>query len=227
MGDDVNAIISAHPEFDTGVAVQDLNSGKTYTYGENQPYIAASVSKVLTATLYLHEVEQDEASLSDQVGNATAQYQIQQLIENSDNDAWQALNDLLGHDELKAYADQIGLDNYDPDENTLTVDTIATLYGKLYKNELLNKSDTKLLLSYMKNANETEFISASVPDSVTVYHKAGWLDDRIHDAAIIDNGKHPYVLVIFTKAQNGTYDTTVGQQVFTDITKATTKQFLQ
>lgn len=226
MAAQINSVIVAHPELDIGIAVQDLNTGKTYTCGENEPFIAASVSKVLTATLFLHEVEQGNASLTDSVGGSTAQYQLQQLIEQSDNTAWEDFNSLLGHQELKDYANQIGLSNYDPDDNSLTVDTIATLLGKLYKQQLLNKSDTNLLLSYMQNANETEYISASIPAGVKVYHKAGWLEDRVHDAAIIDNGKHPYVLVIFTKAESGTYDTTVGQQVFASITGATTKAFL-
>jgi hypothetical protein len=51
----------------------------------------------------------------------------------------------------------------------------------------------------------------------------GRLDDRVRDAAIIDGGKHPYVLVFFTKDMSGDYDADVGHRVFADITKATTK----
>jgi len=226
MAAHINAVIAAHPELDIGVAVQNLNDGKTYQYGENQPFIAASISKVLTAVLFLHQVENGNASLTDTLGGSTTQYQLQQLIEQSDNTAWENFNSLLGHQELSDYANQIGLNNYDPDQNILTVDTVATLFGKLYKQKLLNGSDTKLLLSYMQNANETEYISASVPAGAKVYHKAGWLEDRVHDAAIIDNGKHPYVLVILSKARSGTYDTNAGKQVFADITSATAKVFL-
>lgn len=226
MAAKINAVIAAHPELDIGVAVQDLNSGKIYQYGENQPFIAASISKVLTAVLFLHQVENGKASLTDMVGGSTAKYQLQQLIEQSDNTAWTEFNSLLGHQELGDYAKQIGLNSYDPDQNTLTADTIAILFGKLYNKQLLNNSDTALLLSYMQNANETDYIPASIPSGVKVYHKAGWLEDRVHDGAIIDNGKHPYVLVILSKTNSGVYDTMAGKQAFAAITSATTKAFL-
>jgi hypothetical protein len=67
---------------------------------------------------------------------------------------------------------------------------------------------------------------ASIPAGVKVYHKAGWLDDRVHDAAIIDNGKHPYVLVIFTKDISGDYNAAIGHKIYADITKTTTQLFL-
>jgi beta-lactamase class A len=226
MSKEVNNIISNYPSLETGVAVTDLNSNKSYQYGVNQPYIAASISKLITACLFLHEVEAGKYSLSDAVGDASAKYQLRQLIEQSDNDAWLAFNDLLTHDSLKDYANSIGINNYDPDENTLSVSDVALLLSKLYKNQLLSPANTKLLLSFMQNANEDDFIVASVPDGAKVYHKAGWLDDRVHDAAIIDDGKHPYVLVIFTKDDSGQYDSQLGHQIFDELTRATTKQFI-
>ena len=226
MASQINQVIQSYPGMDIGVAIQDLNSGKSYHYGVSEPFLAASVSKLLTATLFLHQVEQGQQTLSEPVGGYTAQYELQQMIEQSDNDAWQNLNDLLSHDTLQNYADSIGFTNYDPDQNTLTVDDISMLLGKIYSGALLNQSHSQLILNYMKDANYDSFIPASVPAGVKVYHKAGWLDDRFHDAAIIDNSKHPYVLVIFTKDTTGTYDTTVGHQIFDAITQATTKAFL-
>jgi beta-lactamase class A len=176
--------------------------------------------------MYLHGVQAGKYTLSQSVGGYSARYQLQQMIELSDNTAWQNLNDILTHDGLENYASSIGLSNYDPDQNTLTVNDISLLLGKIYKHQLLNTANTNLLLSYMQNANEGNYIAASIPAGVKVYHKAGWLVDRIHDAAIIDNGHHPYVLVIFTKDNSGTYDSTQGQQIFAAITTATTQAFL-
>jgi len=227
MATQINDIITAHPDMDIGVAIEDLNNDKPYKYGISDPFIAASISKILTATLFLHEVENGQQTLSEDVGGYTAQYELQQLIEVSDDDAWANLNDLLTHDGLLAYAQQIGLTSYDSDQNTLTASDISLLLGKLYKNELLNTADTKLLMTYMHDANYDGYIVASVPTGVKVYHKIGFLDDRVHDAAIIDNGKHPYVLVIFTKMDDdGDYDNTEGHQIFAAITTATVQAFL-
>lgn len=228
MGSQINGVIQANQEMDVGIAIEDLNNGKAYHYGLSDPFIAASVGKLITATLFLHEVEEGQQTMGQSLSYGTAQYELQQMIEQSDNTAWQDFNTLLTHDGLQAYATQIGLTNYDPDQNTLTVDDIALLLGKLYKNELLNASDTNLLLSYMHDANYDSYIPASVPAGVKVYHKAGWLDDRVHDAAIIDDGKHPYVLVIFTKMDDGSsYDTIEGHQIFAGITTATVQAFIK
>jgi beta-lactamase class A len=227
MASQINSVIQANPSMDVGVAIEDLNSGKAYHYGLSDPFIAASVGKLLTATLFLHEVENGQQSLDQQLSYGTAGYELQQMIEQSDNTAWDDLNTLLSHETLENYATQIGLSNYDPDQNTLTVDDIALLLSKLYKGELLNSSNTNLLLSYMHDANFDSYIPASIPTGVKVYHKAGWLDDRVHDAAIIDNGKQAYVLVIFTKMNDGSnYDDVLGHQIFAGITTATVQAFL-
>lgn len=225
MAGTINSVIGANPDIDIGVAITDLNDNKSYHYGLNQPFIAASVAKLITATMYLHGVEAGQFSLSDQLSYGTAHYELQQMIEQSDNTAWEDFNALLTHAGLQAYAGSIGLSNYDPDQNTLTVDDIALLLSKLYKGQLLNHTDTQMLLSYMRSANEAGYIVAAVPAGIKVYHKAGWLADRVHDAAIIDYVKHPYVLVIFTKDNSGTYDDQAGHQIFASITAATLQAF--
>ena len=227
MAAQINSVISQHPDMDIGVSMRDLDNDQSYHYGVSSPFIAASISKVLTATLFLHQVEQGQQSLNEDVDGNSASYELQQLIEISDNTAWSNLNDLLTHNALATYAQSIGLQNYDPDQNTLTVDDISMLLDKLYKNELLKPADTQMLMNYMHDANYDGYIVASVPSNVKVYHKVGFLDDRVNDAAIIDNGKHPYVLVIFTKMDDGgDYDNTEGHQVFADITTTTTGVFL-
>jgi beta-lactamase class A len=222
----VNQIITNNPSMDIGVAVQDLNSSQSFVYGEKLPFVAASISKLLTAADYLHGVQKGSYSLNQSIDGYTAKYELRQMIVQSDNDAWANFNDLLTHDGLKAYTQSIGLTNYDPNQNTLTVSDITLLLRKLYRHQLLNGSNTNLLLSYMQNANEKNYIVASIPTGVRVYHKAGWLDDRVNDAAIIDNGKHPYILVIFTKDTSGDYNVDIGHQIYADITSATTKIFL-
>ena len=227
LSSQINSVINTYPDMDIGVSIEDLNNDQRYHYGISNPFIAASISKVLTATLFLHEVQLGQQTLNEDVDGYTARYELQQLIEISDDNAWANLNDLLTHNALSSYAQQIGLQNYDPDQNTLTVDDISLLLAKLYEGELLNAADTKLLITYLHDANYDNWIVASVPAGVKVYHKIGFLDDRVHDAAIIDNGKHPYVLVIFTKTDDDSdYDDTEGHQIFAAITTASVQAFI-
>jgi beta-lactamase class A len=78
----------------------------------------------------------------------------------------------------------------------------------------------------MKDSEEErQFIRNYVEPETTVYHKAGWLADRAHDTAIIENGDRPLVLVIFTKKRFGPYDFDKGQKVFQQLTSASMEVF--
>ena len=229
MNQQINNVIAQNPNMDIGVSVINLDNNQTYNYGETDPFIAASVGKLITASLYLQDVQNGTYTMSQELSYDTAQNELKNMIVNSDNTAWTDFNGLLGHDALQNYGNQIGLTNYDPDVNTMTASDISSLLSKLYKGQLLNPTNTQLLLSYMKQADTDygQYIVAAVPSGVTVYHKVGWLSDRVHDAAIITDGTHSYVLVIFTKAEDGSnYDETAGEQVFHQITQATDQTFL-
>jgi beta-lactamase class A len=220
----INAIL-AETDLDTGVAITDLQTHKTYTYGEPASYIAASTTKLLTASLFLHQVELGKASMNDKIDGLPAAQQLKALIVDSDNSAWTGFNDELTRSGLAAYAKSLGLNTYKVADNTITVKDVASLLTQLYNKELLNKEHTDLLLSYMQNASEDQYIPAVVPASATVYHKAGWLEDRMHDTAIIKDGDRSYVLVIFSKDMSGSYSVDEGLNVFHAITKATVATF--
>jgi beta-lactamase class A len=218
--------IADYSGLDISISLTDLSSGREYHYGETASFAAASVSKLLTASLYLHQVEQGQRSLDDAVADATAAQQLEKLIVDSDNAAWTALNAELIQERLQSYAQAEGLSSYEATTNTLTSDDVAHLLGKLYRNQLLNTSHTKLLMSYMARASQRDYIVAAAPSQAQVYHKAGWLDDRLHDAAIIDDGHHAYALVIFTKSYSQSYDYQAARGLFGGITRAASETFL-
>ena len=222
----VNQAINNNSGLEIGVSIIDLTDNARYDYGlGDTEYIAASTTKLLSAALFLHDVEAGRASLGQTLGDSTARYEMQKMIVISDDDAWVAFNNLLGHPALLAYARSLGMSSYDPDNNTITSDDLALLLADLYRGKLLNSQHTTLLLSYMAKADYTQYIGGVIPNGVKFYHKVGFLDDRVMDAAIIDNGNHPYVLVIFTKDPSGAYDQSAGLQAFHDITKATLNAF--
>ncbi len=221
----VNQIIN-NSSMEVGVSIIDLSDNQKYDYGlGDTEYIAASTTKLLSASLFLHDVETGQASLNQSLGSSTAQDEMQKMIVVSDDTAWEDFNSLLGHPALLQYAHNLGMSSYDPDNNYITSDDLALMLAKLYQRQLLNSAHTKLLLSYMAQADYPQYIGGVIPGGTKFYHKIGYLDDRIMDAAIIDNGQHPYVLVIFTKDPSGSYDQQAGQQVFHDITSATLSAF--
>ncbi len=226
MGQQINSVIAKYPNMQIGVSVINLSDQMQYTYGVENGFLAASTAKLITATLYLHKVENGEYTLTQKINNDTAKNQLESMIVDSNNDAWYAFNNLLTKPTLKSWTLELGMKSYDTANNIDTPSDIAILLSKLYQNKILNKENTQLLLSYMQDANEAQYIVSDVPEGIKVYHKAGWLDDRVHDAAIIDDGKNPYVLVIYSKVNSGVYNSTAGKQLYKDITAATLVQFV-
>ncbi len=222
----VEEVIDANPRLDIGVAIIDLQTHQTYHYGETASFDGASIGKLITATALLHKVEMNKLYLNDRIGDKTVEELLKAMIVDSDNDAWTKLNTNLTKPELNRYAHMLGLESYMAEDNTLTADNIALLIAKFAEQKLLNAEHNSLLLSLMKDADMRNFIVKAVPDGVNVYHKGGYLDDRLHDAAIIQKGDRSYVLVVFSKSLTGKYDYIKGSQVFGAITKATLKTFL-
>lgn len=224
----ITAEIQKYPYMDIGVSIIDIKTGDTQELGVQNPFVAASTAKLLTAISYLHDVEQGKTTLTQQVGSRSAQEAMKAMIIESDNDAWNDFNNsVMSHAELTSYATSIGLTNYNPDTNTITPTSVAKLLSDMYQEKLINHEHTQLLLSYMAQAKEVDFIIDSVPQGTKVYHKPGYLVDRVHDAAIVDNGNRPYVLVIFSKSHSKGYDMAKGETLFKHITQASLSVFNQ
>lgn len=227
---EIESVIAAYPSVDIGVSWIDIETGESHDYGVQDPFVAASTAKLLTAIAFLHDVETGTDSLDDMVGAKSAEDALRAMIVKSDNQAWHDFNNtVMSHQELAEYANKIGFSSYDPDENTITPGSLAKLLSNFYQRRLLNDRHTDLLLSLMKEAFEAEvqYFPDLAPANTTVYHKPGYLKDRMHDAAIIDNGNRPYVLVLFTKSRTGAYDPEIGADIFTRIGKASFASFGQ
>jgi beta-lactamase class A len=215
----IGELISDNSDLNISVSYKDISSGRTFHYGTNKSFVAASVSKLLTASYYLSEVDKGNRSLNDTIAGSNAKTLLRNLIVVSDNAAWVALDKSLGAGNLENFAVASGLQNYKHSNNTLTSDDVLALLNKIYRGGLLSRANTDLLLSYMQQANYRQYIVASLPSDATVYHKVGFLEDRLHDTAIVDNGRFPYILVIFTESKNGMFDFVSATSLAHDITE--------
>jgi beta-lactamase class A len=75
---------------------------------------------------------------------------------------------------------------------------MGTLLKKIYDGEIASKSDTLEMLDFMNKTDFEDRIPTGVPTSVKTYHKTGDEIGKLHDAAIVDNPNHPYILVVLT-----------------------------
>lgn len=189
---------------DVGVSMIDLDTGAKTNVGESAAFTAASTTKVLAATAFLHQVEQGTHSLNETINGQPAQTLLQKMINRSDNNAWHDIIEAVGEDTLQTYAQSIGLSSYQSSTNVITASDEATLLQQLYNHKLINASHTTLLLSYMQNTSNEDLIPGSLPTSATVYHKYGYLSGELHDAAIIVYNGHRVALTIYTKSSDDT-----------------------
>ncbi|HVO86213.1 MAG TPA: serine hydrolase [Candidatus Binatia bacterium] len=221
----INSIMSSNGDITFGISIKDLNTGTIYNYGNQAPMTAASVAKVLTAVDYLKQVELGNKSLSTvMVDGNTAQYDMEQMIVVSDNDAWHVLNEDLGYPQMQDYAVSIGINSYDYVNNTLSAGDTTNLLGDLYGRKLINESNTQLLLSYMERANYRDLIIPAVPTTDTVYHKAGEYLSSLNDAAIITNSTNAIVISIYTESL-ASYDKGRVSSLMQQITTPTLQTF--
>ncbi len=224
--DGIQPLIANNSDMDISVSMTDLQTGKTYHYGDTASFTAASVGKLVTAATFLNNVEKGTEELDEPVGGTTAQDEIEKMLVDSDNTAWDNMTSDVTLAAQQTYAESIGMTSYQTNGNTVSSNDIAMMLAKLSEGKLFNNAHTQLVLGYLQQANYRDYIVAAIPDGVTVYHKVGFLEDRLHDAAIIKKGDRSYVLVIFTKSSTDSYDFTRGTALFGDITKISLKAFL-
>lgn len=221
----INQLINDNPDLALSIAITDLNTGKTYQYGDSASFIAASTTKLITAATVLNKIETGEFSLDSRINGMSVREQLKQLIEVSNNEVWANLKAYIGTTELDQYAQQIGLTTYDSATNTIASSDMALFLSQLYEGKILNASHTQLLLSHMEQADMNQYIPAAVPAGFTTYHKAGYLEDRLHDVAIIKDDDRTFVLVIFTK-DAVPYDFVNGTTIMHEVTSAAINAFL-
>jgi beta-lactamase class A len=217
-------VLDTYPTIAVSIELRDIDTGLKAGLHEEVARRAASTAKLIAATDFLTEVEDDQQSLEQTArGATTAQYQLQQMINQSNNDSWQYFLDTLGLQKEQDFAHQQGWTSFNVSTNYLAVDDLADLLQKLWKGQLLSKDHTQLLLSYMQNTNYETLIPPAIPAGAEVWHKYGALEDDLHDASIIKTADgHVYALVIMTNG-NGRWAYDERTALFHALVQATFK----
>jgi beta-lactamase class A len=194
---EINGIIGANSAYQIGVALIDTADGALYQYGVQEKFVAASTGKILAAAAYYHFAETAQLSLAAPLGGGTAAFQIQLMIQQSNNESWALIVGAIGYQRIHDYAASIGI-AYDRTFNTLSPAETARTLSLLYNGELISGEHTAQLLSYMQHTNYETLIPAAVPPGITVFHKYGLLNGNLHDASILVQNGHAYVFVVYT-----------------------------
>jgi len=160
---------------------------------------------------------------SDKVGGAGVLFELHNRLELtledlvilmiviSDNTASNMMLDRLGMDEINAYMKTLGLSDtvigrkfmIDPktkfSKNFTSVPDMVKLYGKLYREEILNPENTKEAIEILSRQQYREKIPLLLPKKTKVAHKTGEITGVRHDCAMILHDEKPYTLCVLTE----------------------------
>ncbi len=182
------------------IGIYDLKNNEYFGFNDTVSLHAASVSKVLSATMLLDKIERGEISLSDPMGAYNVEFQLEKMINISNQDSWDLIDTKLGKKPQDEFAlNSLGLSAaVNMTDNKMAVRDIAILLTKLAKGQILTDASRQRLFGYMQNTESEDFFSPTFSQAnLTFYHKTGKYAGEGHDAAIVE-GKHPFVLVLFT-----------------------------
>lgn len=198
----IESVLDEAAEYRIGIALSKAPDGEDLTFGDTSTFTAASTAKILTAAAYYAMVEDGRANLDDPMGNYDASFQLEAMVNKSNNVSWLLLMEAVGYQQLSDYATSIGV-AYHPQRNLLTAAEMALILKQLHAGELLNADHTAQLLGYMQDTNYQGLIPAAAGPNIEVHHKYGRLHGRLHDAALLTHRDSTYALVIYTKNPGG------------------------
>ena len=209
------------------IIYEDITTGYTYKYNEEQTFYGASLIKIVEALYLFDKAKAGEIDIYNTKLKYESKYvhdfstgmkkktvgeevPIEELIKYavtySDNSAHFMLSDYIGVENLREYAKSLGATKIsvikaDTFGMQNAVDTNIYLH---HAYELINSDSEygKLLKSYMLN-DDTNALNIN-EDEITIGHKYGQYDSVYHDIGISFEEK-PYYISVLTSHGRGKY----------------------
>lgn len=195
----LNDLVSEKGDFAIAVRMSD---GTVVSANGTKRYHPASTYKMYVAYALLKRVEQGSMNWSD---GATAGKNIEQcmdvMIVNSDNTCAEWLGDKMGWAAIQNEVRAIGLANTSTIRGGMysTAEDESLFLAKLQFGSILDDASRDKLLGLMKRQVYRQGIPAGT--GVAVADKVGFLDGKLHDAAIV-YGQKTYALTILSQGSS-------------------------
>ena len=207
---------------------EDIKNNYSYDKSPSVVYYGASIIKLLDAVYLLEKANIGEANLSEKITYQTKhmhaysygleKYQvgdkisIEELIyyalNISDNAAHKMLVDYIGIENLKEYAESLGI--------TLTINS-EEYFGNMkpeYAHKILKKAYDLISLKnknskLLEKAMTSDYYNSLNFDTIKVLHKYGLTNQYYHDIGIYNDSTYPYLITVFTKEAYHDYETLI------------------
>lgn len=201
-----------------------LNTGGNISINQDLRLIPASLNKLPVAMVVLDKVEKGEWLLTDRLvllaedvdanfgflynepinSSFTIEFLLQEMLQRSDNTAFNILLRNVTVDGVIKILDEVGLQELFDERGNITAKEYSRLFRSLYTANLLNREYSQLLLSWLTQTDFNEFISYDIPTDIPIAHKFGLNKDYLvfADSGIIYLPNRPYLLTILVHPEN-------------------------
>ena len=202
----------------TAVVVIDL-SGRDHSsvaYNADVQFTSASTYKIFVAYAMIHDVETGRRTWTSNINGLTWDTCLTKTIVNSDNACPEAYLASIGYDKFNEIVRGLGVSDqtvFYPYYMRTTANDLALVLQKLYRGELMSDENKNKLLDLMSRQIYRQGIPTGVGDSGIVYDKVGFLDELLHDAAIVHTDQGDYIMVIMTNGESWGYIAEVAQYI--------------
>ena len=194
----------------TAVVMVDL-SDRGYSdvmYNADTQFTSASTYKIFVAYAMINDVETGRRTWSSAINGTTWDACLSRMIINSDNACPEAYLASIGYSKFNEIVQSLGVSDktaFQPYDMRTTAGDLALVLQKLYQGELMSEENKSKLLDLMSRQIYRQGIPTGVGSAGVVYDKVGFMDDLLHDAAIVHSDAGDYVLVIMTNGESWEY----------------------
>lgn len=194
----------------TAVAMIDL-SDRGYSsvmYNADVQFTSASTYKIFVAYAMINDVETGRRTWSSAINGTTWDTCLSRMIINSDNACPEAYLASIGYSKFNEIVQSLGVSDktaFQPYDMRTTAGDLALVLQKLYQGELMSEENKSKLLDLMSRQIYRQGIPTGIGAAGVVYDKVGFMDDLLHDAAIVHSDAGDYVLVIMTNGESWEY----------------------
>lgn len=237
LRDRLEKIVGAQTEnLDISVYVEMLNTGANVSINPNVRIFPASLTKLPLAMAILKQEQLGFLTLGKKLtiseddlnGESGQLYKlgighslsIKELLEvmlkDSDNTAYNMLRSQVSTADLQNVVNAIGLGEIFKAGGSLSALEYARLLRGLYSGVYLSRKHSAYMLDSISKTEFKDFLSNSLPDTVTFAHKwGGNYREKIYaDAGIVYESNRPFMIVVLIHGKEG-LDTTMSAELAT------------
>lgn len=240
----VEKIIKQKTNQHISVYYRDLLGGPWYGYHEDEQFAPQSLFKLPVSIAVMKVSESDPDFFQKKVAynekiesniipekslQLGQQYSVEDLLFRtlvySDNISYNLLVDQIETDLLRKIHDDLSIPY--PDSATpvdfISVKQYSSLFRILYNSSYLNRENSEYLLSLLSKAEYSEGLVTDLPTDLLIAHKygvrniQGEYEKQLHDCGIIYHPKHPYLLCVMTKGNDGLELTKTIQEISKEV----------